>query len=158
MIVRYVMWPFKIKCILSMKILFKLVEIPWRSSAKNSGLGFNPWLGNWDPTNHMVQPKKEKNTLVIYIENLFQHYGNYCSTLKCKSRVDNNKELRTWNRNKTSKQKNPALTTLLVKDFAKKIYSQTLKLYALENLYMYVLLYMKSISKSYSLFHSDYRY
>ena len=43
-----------------MKILFKLVEIPWQSSGKNSALGFNPWLGNWDPTNHMVQSKKKK--------------------------------------------------------------------------------------------------
>ena len=96
-----------------MKILFKLVEIPWQSSDKNSALGFNPWLGTWDPTNHMVQSKKrkEKNTLVIYIENLFQNSGNYCSTLKCESEQVTTKSSEPEIETKQASKKTQTLTT-----------------------------------------------
>lgn len=47
--------------------------IPWQTSGWDSalfycwGAGFNPWLGNWDPTSCVVRPEKRKIQTICVI-------------------------------------------------------------------------------------------
>ena len=56
--------------------------ICWQSSGENSALpcrehGFNPWLGNKDPANHVVQLEK-KRQMNLSMKQTQGHRGQTC--------------------------------------------------------------------------------